>query len=82
MVRLNAHEMAPTTDGDLQRTLEVRQLLAERGQHRALSLVDTLVAAISEARDLTVLHYDADFDTVADVTGQRQRCIVGQGTAD
>ena len=82
MVRLDAYEIVPTTDGDLQRALEVQQLLAERGQHRALSLVDALVAAIADSRDLTVLHYDADFETVAAVTGQRHHWIVGRGTAD
>jgi predicted nucleic acid-binding protein len=82
MVRLDAYETVPTTDGDLQRALEVQQLLADRGQHRALSLVDALVAAIAESRDLTVLHYDADFETVAAVTGQRHHWIVGRGTAD
>lgn len=82
MVRLDAYEIVPTTDGDLQRALEVQQLLAQRGQHRALSLVDALVAAIAESRDLTVLHYDADFETVAGVTGQRHHWIVGRGTAD
>ena len=82
MVRLDAYEIVPTTDGDLQRALDVQQLLAQRGQHRALSLVDALVAAIAESRDLTVLHYDGDFETVAAVTGQRQQWIVGRGTAD
>ena len=82
MSRLAAYETVPTTDGDLQRALELQHLLAARGQHRALSLVDALVAAVAESRDLTVLHYDADFELVADVTGQRQHWIVARGTAD
>jgi predicted nucleic acid-binding protein len=82
MSRLEAYETAPTTDGDLRRALQLQQLLAEPGQHRALSLVDALVAAVAETRKLTVLHYDRDFELVADITGQPHRWIVGRGTAN
>lgn len=70
------------TAADHRRGLEVQALLARRGQHRALSLVDALVAAAAEARDLTVLHYDSDFELVAEVTGQPHEWIVERGTAD
>jgi hypothetical protein len=40
------------------------------------------VAATAEVRELTVLHYDADFELVARVTGQEQAWIVPRGTAD
>ena len=80
--RLAAFETAPTTNGDHQRAVELQQQLAARGQHRALSLVDALVAAIAETRHLTVLHYDSDFELVADVTGQAHQWIVERGTAD
>jgi predicted nucleic acid-binding protein len=82
MSRLAAYELVPTTDGDLQRALAVQALLAARGQHRALSLVDALVAAVAETRDLAILHYDADFETVAGVTGQRHHWVVPRGSAD
>jgi predicted nucleic acid-binding protein len=82
MTRLAAFESVPVTDGDHRRAIEVQQLLAERGQHRALSLVDALVAAVAEIRDLTILHYDGDFERVAHVTGQPQRWIVSRRTVD
>jgi predicted nucleic acid-binding protein len=41
--------------------------LVELGQHRGPSLVDLLVAATAEAWGLTILHVDADFDTIAKV---------------
>jgi predicted nucleic acid-binding protein len=82
MSRLSAFETVPTTDGDHQRALSIRHLLAERGQHRMMSLVDALVAAVAESRDLTVLHYDGDFDVLAQLTGQPHRWIVPRGTAD
>jgi len=80
--RLHAFPMAPVTDADHERALELQGLLAERGQHRALSLVDALVAAVAETRDLTILHYDADFELVSDLTGQPHEWVVERGTAD
>lgn len=52
------------------RALEVQGLLAERGEHRAPSVPDLMVAAIAEAAALTVLHVDKDFDLIGEVTGQ------------
>lgn len=53
-----------------QRSLEVQQLLADQGQHRAPSVPDLIVAATAELAGLTVLHVDKDFDVIAAVTGQ------------
>jgi predicted nucleic acid-binding protein len=52
------------------RAVEVLCLLAERGQHRAPSIPDILVAATAELAGLTVLHVDKDFDLIADITQQ------------
>ncbi len=82
MTRIDAFESAPTTDGDHQRALDLQRLLVRRGQDRALSLVDALVAAIAETRDLTILHYDADFELVSDLTGQPSQWVVEPGSAD
>jgi predicted nucleic acid-binding protein len=80
--RIDAFEWVPVTDGDHRRSLEVQRQLAGRGQHRTLSLVDALVAAVAESRSMTVLHYDADFETVAKLTGQSHHWVVARGTAD
>ncbi|NOX30285.1 MAG: PIN domain nuclease [Actinobacteria bacterium] len=82
MARIDAFESAPATAGDHQRALGLQRMLAQRGHHRALSLVDALVAAIAESRDLTILHYDAHFDLVSDLTGQPSQWIVQPGAAD
>ncbi len=59
------------------RAVEVQTLLADRGQHRAPSLPDLIIAATAELAGLTVLHLDKDFDVIADVTGQpMERLIV------
>nr|WP_230417242.1 PIN domain nuclease [Micromonospora tarapacensis] len=52
------------------RALEVQMLLADRGQHRAPSIPDLLIAATAEKTGLTVLAVDKDFDLIATLTGQ------------
>ena len=80
--RLASFPSLPVTDADHRRALDVQASLAARGRHRALSLVDALVAAVAEVRELTVLHYDSDFELVAEVTEQPHQWIVARGTAD
>jgi predicted nucleic acid-binding protein len=52
------------------RAVEVLALLADRGQHRAPSIPDLIIAATAELAGLTVLHLDEDFDIIAQITGQ------------
>jgi predicted nucleic acid-binding protein len=52
------------------RSVEVLTLLADRGQHRAPSLPDLIIAATAELAGLTILHLDKDFEVIADITGQ------------
>ncbi len=44
--------------------------LADRGQHRAPSVPDSVVEATAELSGLTVLHLDKDFDLISELTGQ------------
>jgi len=52
------------------RAVEILALLADRGQHRAPSIPDLIIAATAELAGLTVLHLDKDFEVIAAVTGQ------------
>lgn len=52
------------------RAAEVLTLLADRGQHRAPSIPDLLIAATAELAGLTVLHMDKDLEIIAAITGQ------------
>jgi predicted nucleic acid-binding protein len=52
------------------RAVEIQMLLADRGQHRAPSVPDLLIAATAELAKLTVLHVDKDFDLIAAITNQ------------
>ncbi len=50
--------------------MEVLTLLADRGQDRALSIPDLIIAATAEFASLTVLHLDRVFEIIASITGQ------------
>jgi predicted nucleic acid-binding protein len=52
------------------RAIEILTVLADRGHHRAPSVPDLLVAAITDRAGLVVLHQDKDFDLIAQVAGQ------------
>ena len=52
------------------RAVTVQHALASRGEHRAPSIPDLLIAATAELTQLTVLHLDKDFDLIAQLTGQ------------
>jgi predicted nucleic acid-binding protein len=45
-----------------------------------LILPDLLIAAVAERASRTVLHYDADYDIVAAITGQPAQWVVPRGT--
>lgn len=68
-----------TTDGAaMKRALDVQRRLAKRGQHRR-QLPDLIIAATAELAELTVLHYDHDFDLIGDITGQPTEWIIPRG---
>jgi predicted nucleic acid-binding protein len=66
-------------DDVLDRAFEVQGLLADRGQHR-LPIPDLVIAAAAESAGLTLLHYDADFERIAEVTGQAHDWVVPRGS--
>ena len=70
----------PCGDAAADRAIEVQGELARTGRHRAVSLPDLLVAAAAEQAGLTVLHYDANFDIIAEVTGQPVEWIAPRGS--
>lgn len=64
---------------DARRALQVQRMLAAPSQ-RGRKIPDLLVAAAAEELGITVLHYDADFDRIAAVTGQRCLWVVSAGS--
>jgi predicted nucleic acid-binding protein len=78
---LKVFEQVETTAEHVRRAKQVQRLLASKHQ-RGRKLPDLLVAAAAEANGLAVLHYDADFDLIAGVTGQSCEWIVPAGSVD
>ncbi len=79
--RLHAFHRLPAPDEIWDRILEVQSVLAEKGLHQSVKMPDLAIAAIAERNGVTVLHYDQDFDVIAEVTGQRCEWVVPRGTA-
>ncbi len=50
-----------------ERALQVQQQLAKIGHHR-LAPIDIMIAACAEAAGAGVLHYDRDYDLIAEHT--------------
>lgn len=49
---------------------DVQLRLADLGHPRAPSVPDLIVAATAELARLTVVHFDQDFEVIAEATGQ------------
>jgi predicted nucleic acid-binding protein len=78
---LEAFELLESTASHHRRALQVQRLLAQRSQ-RGRKIPDLLIAAAGEEHELAVLHYDADFDLIAAVTGQLCQWVVPSGSID
>lgn len=77
--RTLTYRHVPLTEAIFQRAITVQGLLAGRAQHR-VPIADLIIAAVAEASNLTVLHYAADFDTIAAVTGQVTEWVAPRGS--
>lgn len=81
-LRADALVRLPLTEVIAERARQVQLRMARRGLHRAAGVIDLLTAAIAEHHRATIVHYDADFDHIASVTGQQTSWIVPQGSVD
>ena len=77
---LHAQRWIDVTAEAMNRALEVHRELAVRSQHRHVRLPDLIIAAAAELNGATVLHYDADFDRIAGITGQDTEWVAPQGS--
>jgi predicted nucleic acid-binding protein len=78
--RAEGYEWLATHDEDWHRALEVQAVLWRRGQVRAVGFPDLLIAAVAEREHVTLLHYDGDYDLIAEVTRQPVRWVVARGS--
>ncbi|MCP3996286.1 MAG: PIN domain nuclease [bacterium] len=78
---LDAFVLIQTTADHFERARQVQRLLAANGQ-RGRKIPDLLIAAAAEQVGYSVLHYDADFDLIASMTGQPCQWVVPPGSVD
>jgi hypothetical protein len=78
--REEGYEWLATHDEDWHRALDVQGVLWRTGHVRAVGFPDLLIAAVGEREQVTLLHYDSDYDLIAAVTGQPMRWVVQRGT--
>jgi predicted nucleic acid-binding protein len=77
--RRNLYVVLPITEVIAERARDVQIRMAARGHHRAAGVIDLLTAAVAEHHGAVVLHYDADFEHIAAVTGQPHTWVAPRG---
>ena len=78
---LSELQLVETTAAHLRRARQTQRLLAARGL-QGRKIPDLLIAAAAEHEQLVLLHYDHDFDFIAEMTGQECEWIVPRGSVD
>ncbi|MEW2383070.1 PIN domain nuclease [Micromonospora sp. NPDC047707] len=79
---LGGFHWLPMPDEVWDRAIDVQLQALHKGNHRALSMADLVIAATAERHGATVLHYDGDYDMITAITGQPTVWVVPAGTAD
>ena len=74
-----AYERVDLTEEIFQRAIDMQARLARTARHR-IPIPDLVIAAAAESAGLVVLHYDADFDRIAQVSGQPMEWVVPRGS--
>jgi predicted nucleic acid-binding protein len=75
-LRLRSLERLPMPDEVWSWVADAQRRLTERGLHRSVPIPDLLIAATAHRHQLTVLHYDSDFDVIADISDVGTRWVV------
>ncbi len=72
-------DTAPITPEVMTKAIELQHELARHGHHR-VPIPDLVISAAAQAADLTVLHYDSDFERIADAGGAAQEWVIPRGS--
>jgi predicted nucleic acid-binding protein len=70
----------PSPDEIWDRVLATQLALVRTSQHRSVKLPDLIIAAVAHRHGATVLHYDRDYDVIAEVTNQPTRWLAAPGS--
>jgi len=74
-----AYEYLPTDDRHWERAFDAQRELARTSRHRSVGIADLLTAVLAGEHQLTLVHYDADFEIAAGVIDFDHRWIVARG---
>jgi predicted nucleic acid-binding protein len=79
---LEALPRCPIGEAEWKRALGVYGELAKQGgaHQRSVKHPDLLIAAAAEAAEIPVLHYDEDYERIANITGQPHRWLAPKGS--
>jgi len=72
-------DAAPITTDVMETAIDLQHELARRGRHR-VAIPDLIVSAAALRAGLVVLHYDADFDRIAEAGGAPHEWVVPHGS--
>lgn len=78
--RLASFESLPMGTTLWQRARELQLALAPSGGSRRVPPADLLIAAAAEQAEVPLVHHDADYPLIAEVSNLRQRWFVPQGS--
>ncbi|MFI6702799.1 PIN domain nuclease [Streptomyces sp. NPDC050509] len=79
---LAGFEYLPSPDEVWDTAMDIQRQAVLKGNHRALSLADLLIASTAQRHRVTVLHYDQDYDQIEEITGHPSRWVVEPGMAE
>jgi hypothetical protein len=78
--REEGYEWLATHDEDWHRALDVQAVLWRSRRVRSVGFADLLVAAVAEREQVTLLHYDSNYDLISEITRQPMQWVVPRGT--
>ncbi|MGZ6839044.1 MAG: PIN domain-containing protein [Frankiaceae bacterium] len=78
--RALAYERLPMPDELWDQAVATQRELARGGRTRVAGIPDLLIAATAARAGLAVLHYDPDFDAIAEVTRQSVEWVLPRGS--
>lgn len=78
---LDVFSVAEVIDEDHREALTTQRELARRGL-RGRKIPNLIIAATARRLKATVLHYDRDFEHIAEITGQSVEWVVRAGSID
>ena len=78
--RRHAYEYLATEEEHWQTAFDAQRSLARTGRHRAVGIADLLTAVLAGEHQLTLVHYDADFDIVGEVITFNRQWVAPRGS--